>query len=97
MNTPFLFEIWNQSHSLRGVVFVIITLCFFWALFYSKFNHKLRLVIKGILLVVIAICLSMLIMGGVSPENSNPLAILGIAIVCLSFMPKPLGKEGEDG
>ena len=89
MNTSFLFEMWNQSHSFRGILLVIIAICFFWAMFYSKSNHNLRLVLKGILLVTIAICLLMIITGGVSPDNSNPLAILGIAIVFWSLMPKP--------
>ena len=85
METSFLFETWNQSHSFRGILLVIIAICFFWAMFYSKSNHNLRLVLKGILLVTIAICLLMIITGGVSP---NPLAALGIAVVCLSLMPK---------
>ena len=89
METFFLFEMWKQSHSLRGILLVIIAICFFWAMFYSKSNHNLRLVLKGILLVTIAICLLMIITGGVSPDNSNPLAILGIAVVCWSLMPKP--------
>ena len=89
MSNTFLFEMWQQSHSFRGILLVIIAIGFFWALIHSKFNHNLRLVLKGILLATIAICLLMIITGGVSPNNSNPLAILGIAIVCLSLMPKP--------
>ena len=95
MDTSFFIEFWHQSHSLRGILLVTIAICFFWALFYSKFNNKLRLVLKGILLVTIVICFLMIIMGGVSPNNSNPLAILGIAIVCLSMMPKP-PEKGRD-
>ena len=89
METSFLFEMWNQSHSFRGILLVIIAICFFWAIFYSKSNHNLRLALKGILLATITICLLMIITGGVSPDNSNPLAILGIAIVCWTLMPKP--------
>ena len=89
MKTSFLFEMWNQSHSFRGILLVIIAIFFFCAMIYSKSNHNLRLVLKGILLVTIAICLLMIITGGVSPDNSNPLAILGIAIVCWTLMPKP--------
>ena len=89
METPFLLELWHQSHSFRGILLVIIAIGFFWALIYSKFNHNLRLVLKGILIVIIAICLLMIITGGVSPDNTNPLAILGIAIVCWTLMPKP--------
>ena len=89
MDTSFLIEFWHQSHSLRGILLVIIAICFFWAMFYSKSNHNLRLVLKGILLVTSAIGLLMIITGGVSPDNSNPLAILGIAIVCFSAIPTP--------
>ena len=66
MNTPFFFEFWDQSHSLRGILLIIIAFCFL-----------------------------MIITDGVSPNNSNPLAILGIAIVCLSMMPKP-PEKGRD-
>ena len=97
MDTSFLIEFWHQSHSLRGILLVIIAICFFWALIYSKFNHNLRLVLKGILLVIIAICLLMIITGGVSPKNSNPLAILGIAIVCFFLIPKPPEKGRDNG
>ena len=88
MDSSFLLELWHQSHSFRGILLVIIAIGFFWALIYSKFNHNLRLVLKGILVVIIAICLLMIIAGGISPNNSNPLVILGIAIVCLSLIPK---------
>ena len=96
MNAPFLVEMWHQSHSFRGILLVIIAICFVWAVIYSKFNNNLRLVLKGILLATIAICLLMIITGGVSPNNSNPLVILGIAIVCLSLMPKPPNGRDND-
>ena len=85
METSFLFEMWNQSHSFRGILLVIIAICFFWAIFYSKSNHNLRLALKGILITIIAICLLMIIAGGGSPSQ---LAVMGIAIVCFSLMPK---------
>ena len=93
MNAPFLVEMWHQSHSFRGILLVIIAICFVWAVIYSKFYNNLRLVLKGILLVIIAICLLMIITEGVSP---NPLAILGIAIVCLSLIPKTPEKGRDD-
>ena len=97
MNTPFFFEFWDQSHSLRGILLVITIICFLWALVYSKFNRKIRLALKGVILLTIAICLLIIITGGISPNNSNPLATLGIAIVCLSLMPKPVEKgRGND-
>jgi len=85
MDTPFLTELWNQSHSLRGILITIIAICFVWAAFYSKFNQSLRLALKGILITIIAICLLMIIAGGGSPSQ---LAVMGIAIVCFSLMPK---------
>ena len=95
MNTSFLVEMWHQSHSLRGILLVIIVICFIWALVYSKHKNMSMYVplLRGTLLVIIAICLLMIITGGVSP---NPLAILGIAIVCLSLMPKPPEKERDN-
>lgn len=77
---------------LRGFLIVIITICFAWAVIYSKHNRILRLALKGILILVIAICFLIIIGEGVSP---NPLAILGIAIVCLSIIPKP-PEKGRD-
>jgi len=95
MNDSFLLKIWNQSHSLRGLLLVIIAICFIWALIYSK--HKIVSMfiplLRGLLLVIIVICLLILITGGVSP---NPLAILGIAIVCLSLIPKTPEKGRDD-
>ena len=70
-------------------VIVCIIIGFFWALFYSKRKIGSLYVgslLKGIILVSIAICLYMVITGGADP---NLLAILGIAIVCWSLMPKP--------
>ncbi len=81
---------------LRGALFVFVAIAFIWAVFYSKYNQSLRLALKGTLLVIIAICLFMIIKGGVSPENSNPLAVLGIAIVCFSVIPNPSENEGDN-
>jgi len=88
MSTHFLFEMWHQSHSFRGILLVIIAIGFVWALIYSKHKNMSMYVplLRGTLLAIIAICLFMIITDGVSP---NPLAVLGIAIVCLSLIPKP--------
>ena len=69
------------------IVFIIIG--FLWALLYSKRKIGSLYVgslLKGIILVSIAICLYMVITGGADP---NLLVILGIAIVCFSIIPKP--------
>ena len=73
----------------RGFIIVFIAIGFVWALFYSK--HKIgslyiSSLLKGIILISIVICLYMIITGGVDP---NLLAILGIAIVCFTVIPKP--------
>ena len=69
-------------------IFVFIVICFVWALLYS--THKIGSLyvgslLKGILLVSIAICLYMIIMGDVDPTL---LVISGIAIVGFSIIPK---------
>ena len=82
-----MFSIDATTYSTAVIVFIIIG--FFWALFYSKRKIGSLYVgslLKGIILVSIAICLYMVIMGGADP---NLLAILGIAIVCFSVIPKP--------
>ena len=95
MNTSFFSQVISQSHWLRGILFVIIAICFIWAVIYSKHStlNFVNPLLRGILLVTIAVCLLVIITGGVSP---NPLTILGIAIVCLSFIPKPLEKERDN-
>ena len=69
------------------IVFIIIG--FFWALLCSKRkigSLYIGSLLKGIILVSIAICLYMIITGGADP---NLLVILGIAVVCFSIIPKP--------
>ena len=69
------------------IVFIIIG--FFWALFYSKRKIGSLYVgslLKGIILVSIAICLYMVITGGADP---NLLVISGVAVVGFSIIPKP--------
>ena len=82
-----MFSIDATTYSTAVIVFIIIG--FFWALFYSA--HKIGSLyvgslLKGIILVSIAICLYMIITGGADP---NLLVILGIAVVCFSIIPKP--------
>ena len=75
------------TFSTTVIVFIII--CFVWALFYS--THKIGplyvgSLLRGILLVGIAICFYMLITDGANP---NLLAISGIVVVAFSIIPKP--------
>jgi len=70
-------------------IFVFIVICFVWALLYS--THKIGSLyigslLKGILLIGIAICLYMII-----TDSANPtlLVISGIAIIGFSIIPKP--------
>ena len=69
-------------------IFVFIVICFVWALLYS--THKIGSLyvgslLKGILLVSIAICLYMII-----TDDANPtlLVISGITVVGFSIIPK---------
>ena len=73
-------------------IFVFIIICFIWALLYS--SHKIgslyvSSLLKGILIVSIAICLYIII-----ADDANPtlLVILGIAVVGFSIIPKPPKK-----
>ena len=82
-----MFSIDATTYSTAVIVFIVIG--FFWALFYS--THKIGSLyigslLKGIILVSIAICLYMIITGGADP---NLLVIMGIAVVCFSIIPKP--------
>ena len=79
----------NAITTFSTAIFVFIVICFVWALLYS--THKIGSLyvgslLKGILLVSIAICLYMII-----TDDANPtlLIISGIAIVGFSIIPKP--------
>ena len=70
-------------------IFVFIVICFVWALLYS--THKIGSfyvgsLLKGILLVSIAICVYVIIMDGADPTL---LVISGIAVIGFSIIPKP--------
>ena len=70
-------------------IFVFIVICFVWALLYS--THKIgplyvASLLKGILLVGIAICLYIIITDGANPTL---LVISGITVVGFSIIPKP--------
>ena len=70
-------------------IFVFIVICFVWALLYSRRKIGSLYVgslLKGILLVGIAICFYMLITDGADPML---LVISGIAVVGFSIIPKP--------
>ena len=69
-------------------IFVFIVICFVWALLYSTKKIGSLYVgslLKGILLVSIAICLYMII-----TDDANPtlLVISGVAVVGFSIIPK---------
>ena len=69
-------------------IFVFIVICFAWALLYS--THKIGSLyvgslLKGILLLSIAICLYMVITDDVDPTL---LVIFGISVVSFSIIPK---------
>ena len=70
-------------------IFVFIVICYFWALLHSAKKIGSLYVgslLKGILLVSIAICFYMLITDGADPTL---LVISGIAVVGFSIIPKP--------
>jgi len=82
-----MFSISAITFSTAVIVFIVI--CFVWAMFYS--THKIGSLyvgslLKGILLVSIAICLYMIITDGANP---NLLVISGIAVIGFSIIPKP--------
>ena len=79
----------NIFDTFSTAIFVFIVICYFWALLYSTKKIGSLYVgslLKGIILVSIAICLYMIITDGADP---NLLVILGIAVVCFSIIPKP--------
>ena len=81
-----MFSIPETTYSTAVIVFIVIG--FFWALFYS--THKIGSLyvgslLKGIILVSIAICLYMMITGGADPML---LVISGIAVFGFSIIPK---------
>ena len=79
----------NAVTTFSTAIFVFIVICFFWGLLYS--THKIGSLyvgslLKGILLVSIAICLYMVIMDRAEPTL---LVISGISLVGFSIIPKP--------
>ena len=82
----FSIEIFN---TFSTAIFVFIVICYFWALLHStKKIGPLYIgsLLKGVLLVGIAICFYMLITDGADPML---LVISGIAVVGFSIIPKP--------
>ena len=79
----------DTAATFSTAIFVFIVICFVWALLYS--THKIGplyvgSLLKGILLVGIAMCLYIIITDGANPTL---LVISGIAVVGLSIIPKP--------
>ena len=69
-------------------IFVFLVICYFWALLHSAKKIGSLYVgslLKGVLLVAIAICLYMLITDGADPML---LVISGITVVGFSIIPK---------
>ena len=81
-----MFSIDVTTFGTAVIVFIVIG--FFWLCFTAHKIGSLYVgsLLKGIILVSIAICLYMIITGGADP---NLLVILGIAVVCFSIIPKP--------
>ena len=78
----------DVNTTFSTAIFVFIVICFVWALLYS--THKIGSLyvgslLKGILLVSIAICLYIIITDDADPTL---LVISGIAIVSFSLIPK---------
>ena len=82
-----MFSIPATTYSTAVIVFIVI--CFVWAMFYSTRKIGSLYVgslLKGILLVSIAICLYIIITDGANPTL---LVISGITVVGFSIIPKP--------
>ena len=82
----FSIDIFN---TFSTAIFVFIVICYFWALLHSAKKIGSLYVgslLKGILLVGIAVCLYILITDGANPML---LVISGIAVVGFSIIPKP--------
>mgnify|MGYP003962850777 CR=1 FL=1 len=79
----------DAFNTFSTAIFVFIVICFVWALIYS--THKIGSLyvgslLKGVLLVAIAICLYILITDGADPML---LVISGITVVGFSIIPTP--------
>ena len=79
----------NPSTTFSTAIFVFIVICFVWAFLYSKRkigSFYVGSLLKGVLMICIAICFYMIIMG-----NGDPmlLVISGIAVIGFSIIPKP--------
>ena len=82
----FSIDIFN---TFSTAIFVFVVICYIWALLHNaKKIGSLHVgsLLKGILIVSIAICFYMLIADGANPML---LVISGVAVVGLSIIPKP--------
>ena len=76
-------------NTFRTAIFVFVIICYCWALLHSAKKIGSLYVgslLKGILLVGIAVCLYILITDGANPML---LVISGVAVVGFSIIPKP--------
>jgi len=79
----------DTATTFSTAIFVFIVICYVWALLYSRKKIGSLYVgslLKGILLVGIAICLYIIITDGANPTL---LVISGITVVGFSIIPKP--------
>ena len=82
----FSIDIFN---TFSTAIFVFVVICYIWALLHSAKKIRSLYVgslLKGILLVGIAICLYIIITAGANPTL---LVISGVAVVGFSIIPKP--------
>ncbi|MBT4375066.1 MAG: hypothetical protein HOG74_00560 [Nitrospina sp.] len=82
----FSIDIFN---TFSTAIFVFVVICYIWALLHNAKKIGSLYVgslLKGILIVSIAICFYMLIADGANPML---LVISGVAVVGLSIIPKP--------
>ena len=79
----------DAATTFRTAIFLFIFICYIWALLYSTQKigpFYIGSLLKGILLVIIAIYLYMIIIDGADPTL---LVIMGIVIFGFSIIPKP--------
>jgi len=82
----FSIDIFN---TFSTAIFVFVVICYIWALLHNAKKIGSLYVgslLKGILIVIIAICFYMLIADGANPML---LVISGVAVVGFSIIPKP--------
>jgi uncharacterized membrane protein len=79
----------NPTTTFSTAIFVFIVICFIWGFLYSKRkigSFYIGSLLKGFLLIGIAICLYIIFTDGTDPML---LVISGIAVIGFSIIPKP--------